>query len=555
MTTTVQMVFGLAGIQAVRTALGDRTGYATQFSTGELAPFLGGNGGGPPRLVDLVNALAPAGGGGLTQQEFKTLVVALGANPGAGGLTGTQMRALVLELTPVLAGLTAQQARTLLLDLITAANGPITATQARTLVGALRTGGTPITAVQVRAMFIALRGQLTPAHLLDAISELLPCTGARVHQIYSDLCHGGGGGLGGTHFRAVVRALRASPGHANALNAAGIDNFVNTLRGDGLTGTQIREIVVALVTNGNLTPAQSNTLVLLRLRPSVAAADVHELLTVTVGNPNVQVVGPAWLWGASAAAHGGQDFAFHLNAAVAHNANGFGGMRQLVARMHQVGFPGAWSARLLALFPTLTNARHNKLRNFLSQGAQAVAALTNDWNNDVLTRLDGFLTAGRAPHGAAYPRYADTGTSAAGGVETTRYINDVAIRLNTWRLNYFCNSHTYRYCHFANRLAQNVAAIEFWGAAKTRNQIRNNFDNLPDNWLDALAGVAMAAHDGYGVQVYNNTLEVGLQYLGWNNNLGAYLLSMTHFCPVGQNRVPTSALQAISNLFDDLPAG
>ncbi|MCW5651481.1 MAG: hypothetical protein KIS62_17180 [Ramlibacter sp.] len=545
MTSVIEMRFGLAGMNTVRVGLGDRSHYARQLNFQELNPFATAT-----EVVNLVNALAPMGAAGLSAADFRTLVAALAA--GGGAMTPAQMLAVVGDLAP----LTATQIRTLLMDLVTGV-GAIQPGQAATLIAGLCQGGGSINGTQVRTVFTALRAQLSPTDLHDALTELLPSSGALVLRVYSDLCHPGGNGLGGTHFREVIRLFRAAPGHLNAVTPTQLDALTHDLRIDpltatpALTGTQIRGVARALLHGGGaLTPANARTL-LMRLRVSLTIARTEDLITATAGNFNNLAIRPTWLLDASAATTaGGQAFADRLHNSIASNTNGWTGMRQLLSRMDQARLPADWAVKLLALFPALTPNRHTRMRDFIADGVIAVAALSNRWVEDVLDRLQGFLDDGRYPHGVNR-RHAAAGVG--GAIVRARNINDAAVLLKDERLNYFCNSHTYMHCHFSNRLAQGVASIEFWDAGQTRQAIITDFANVPGAWLYNLATAAMNAPGRYASNVYNNTLEVGLYYQGWNNAHDNYAFNVTHFSPAGQNRVPTSALRAISHLFDDTP--
>ncbi|HSH93009.1 MAG TPA: hypothetical protein VK968_02610, partial [Roseimicrobium sp.] len=539
----------------------------------------------PPEILYLYNGAAGArqirdlvfrlmwdpGGEVLTEQEMIALLQFLGRSPSplAGAqiveffnaldtLTPRRLNLLFRKLFDEAAAIPRAQRWQDLRPWFQAPN-PMTADQFETMVNHLR------------APHIAQELLLTRADMYAVFEEIRPCEGATANNLFVLLCHPTvEHGMTGHKFKRSILWMRDAPAHTNAMTLTQILALVTDLRtnpvavaGDRINGRQIYEMIEAArnsVRTTSINPSEFRRMIVgLRtpVRTHLHPRHLHDLISEG-GAPGQ---GPApiltrWLFEAVTAA-GVPSFAQRLDEC-APLALTFPGLRAILARISRF-FPSHWGVRLLEVFAALNVGTHRqtRLENFLTELLTAANGNAGRTMTDIIRHLSRFLTAGRAPHGANNRKYANTGQY--GGGEAASVLGQIAranpdnqaptslgkVVLSHFRLNYFCNSHTYAHCNFTQRLGvHGVQDFEFWAPAGNAR------------------GAVITAFQANSVAAY--TRRVGREHApageetvvvtdsDWQATTHYFLYYLVHFSPATTVNIHRTILTALQHLFDEV---
>lgn len=358
----------------------------------------------------------------------------------------------------------------------------------------------------------------------------------------------GAGNLTPDQFKGLMESLGTG---VSRLTGAQMETLVTHL--NPLIPAQVHAVITAL--RAGLNPTQTSQLVT-RLRVSLTPAQINVLAcsSAAVAQHGNRRLGPAYLAAVAASARPGDGRAAARLIAEAATAceNMADRALYVLCAMEAFGFPAAGACDLLGMLPNVPDAamRHTKAFRFLRDANAA----PEEWNRTV-EMLRGFVTAGRDPHGDAggdVLNPSDRGGAWVVHGQRARGNFDYLFIATTNRINYFCNAHTLRHCDFSDdRGIGRAETIEFWSAEQTWDDVADDIRSLLANhmnWMLDLADDAAEAGDRYAVQVLNNTLEVGINYAGEDDN-DVSRFFINHFSPVGENRFSRTVLRAARHLF------
>lgn len=505
-------------------------------------------------MLTTCQQLVIAGPTGLNIAETLALVKLL--RKPIGALSGTQIVTLVTGLRTALDPKQTEEVLGLCLGAAS-----IDPTAVLALYNLLCTGGSAITPLRMRILCRRYLPALTPKQFSDLLLELAPfVNGLNPAQIDPLLMKLGASANGASpaQVHGLLTALLAGGSALNPVQIHGmVDSLIHTLAVPaGLSGIQCFTLLDRLLTgdngaNNGLNPTQTRQLVQ-SIRVSFSPQDLNVLVTRQAQVGQVQVtLSPTHLH------HRCQTVNFIANAAAACPAHvTLNELHDILCEAQSANVPPAQIVTILQHLPNYySNANHNKawrVKKFI-RGAKGQGAT---WA-DIVTWLGYFIADGRAPFGAAYTPYAQTGINTAGipmdinqivniGTPTDPY--QISVRVSQNRVNYFCNSHTFRYFDFGS--CGRASQISFWGAGVTRAAVILAITAALNN--GTLLNMLREAEEN--PTVYTGTDRVSQYSEGdsggiYYDNSGIFYLHHFHAIGGGGFSIKREILQALAFLF------
>jgi hypothetical protein len=476
--------------------------------------------------------------------DVVTVIRLLVASP-AGSLTPKDGRRFLRLLLATPSTLAPSGAFTLCNSLCTGVNA-LTPTVALQLLDAYPGHTSPIPATEFAALVQSLH---TTVNGLDA---------SQIRLLLSKLSPGGQG-LVPTRARSLIVLLMTGGSALDATQVFGVvDTLFATLNAPtGLRSIKTAELLERLINgdhgeNNGITPSRSRQLIQ-SLVVNFTPVTLHELATKKTQLQGGPVLSPYYLYSCS------QVVGIHTFAPLAHAAHtgghvSFQELIDIIGQASESLVPAVNLCTLLHYLPTVPTSkggRAYRIKKFLREAAgHATWAAIFGWVAD-------FVSAGRAPFttgGGPFSPFAQTGTN-TGGVAMAIQRNRnpgcgvLSFRVSDYRINYFCNSHSFRYFDFtrANRAPQ----ISLWAPATTRQNVIDMVRTALDNGtLDGLLNDAVNDPGSFtSTSAYSADSDAdngGIYY----DNSNIFYLHHFHSVGVGGETIRKEVLLAIAWLFD-----
>jgi hypothetical protein len=506
---------------------------------------------GSVEMISICQQLVIAGPTGLHIAETLAVVKLLRNNN--TGLSATQTVTLITNLCTAITPKQTEEVLGLLLS-----SGSIQPSTVLALYTQVCTGGSSITPVRLRVLCRRYLGALTAQQFTDLVFELgRMLNGLNPDQIDPLLIKLASSANGASPMQAhtLINALLAGGSALNPVEIFGmVDSLFQTLAvPTGLNGLQCFTLLDRLLTgdtgkNNALTPTQARQLVQ-AFRASFSPQNLNVLVTGRAQLAQSQItLSPLYLHARSQTAN----FIANAHAAIPHVT-----INELDDILGEAQVAEIRPAQIVIILQHLPNyyvtgglGRAARIKRFIREATGQGAT----WI-DIVTWLGHFIADGRAPFGAAYIPYAQAGVH-GGPVAIDQWVDigtpthpyQIRFRVNACRINYFCNSHTFRYFNFAT--CGRADRISFWGAGVDRAAVILAITNALNNGsLTAMLWDAVNNPGTYvGTDAVNQYSE-GDSGGEYNSHTNIFYLHHFHAIGGGGFSIKKEILKALALLF------
>jgi hypothetical protein len=463
---------------------------------------------------------------GLQPNEVVTLVLGL-----CGGMVSPLPPRDFREFLRYLLGTPSMLAKGRVLDLfgwLCTGGGALNPTEALQLMTAYSGHGAPLPAVEFVALVESLAvgpNALTPTQLSLLLRKLSPGpTGiapARARALVALLLAGGGPLRPDTIYALIdllFNTLAVPTGIRSIKSADLLEWLIVGDSNNGVTAQRASQLIQSLLNGGHLT---RQDICGLTGESSIAKKRISPGAVYNLS----QIVG----------------FPAAVAAAIAAPNMNMAELVEIIVLAREANIDPAQIYPLVRRIPNIghsnSESRPRRARLFIELAGAAVRAGRATWPQ-VFNWLADFIAnwafgnqfndTGEFFSNPAYPRV-DLGSQ---------------LYISGGRINYFCNSHSYRYCDFTTiERAGDNGDITFFAPTLNRAQIETAITDFVDANRLAVDGVANQA---YNTRTYQASI-IGIVEIGCRHSGGGGNVYITHYVP-GGNRIPVPVLKALWKL-------
>ena len=508
---------------------------------------------GSVEMISICQQLVIIGPTGLHIAETLAVVKLLRNNN--TGLSATQIVTLITGLSTAITPKQTEEVLGLLLS-----SASIQPSTVLALYNQMCTGGSSITPARLRVLCRRYLAALTAKQFTDLVFELgRLLNGLSPDQIDPLLMKlaSSANGASPVQGHTLLNALLAGGSALNPVEIFGVvDSLFQTLAvPTGLNGLQCFTLLDRLLTgddgqNNALTPTQARQLVQ-AFRASFSPQTLNVLVTGRAQLGNVQItLSPLYLHARSQTA----SFVANAHGAIPHVT-----INELLDILGEAQVAVIRPAQIVIILQHLPNyyvtvgqVRAYRIKKFIRDATGKGATWV-----EIVTWLGYFIADGRAPFGGAFVPYLQTGINTNGvamdidqlvNIGTAIHPYQIRFRVSANRINYFCNSHTFRYFDFAT--CGRAPRISFWGAGVDRAAVILAITNALNN--GSLTAMLQDAVDDPGnyvgtdaVNQYSEGDSGGIYY----SNSNIFYLHHFHAIGGGGFSIKKEILQALMLLF------